>query len=49
MKRETSFQVLSPVVKFMTILRAAFHKYGPSCDTRQKIDFVYILLIGSPQ
>ena len=29
-------------------LRAAFHKYGPSCGTSQKIDFVYILIIGSP-
>ena len=29
-------------------LRVAFHKYGPSCGTSQKIDFVYILIIGSP-
>ena len=29
-------------------LRAAFHKYRPSGGTSQKIDFVHILLIGSP-
>ena len=30
------------------ILRATFHKYRPSGGTSQKIDFVHILLIGSP-
>ena len=29
-------------------LRAAFHKYRPSGGTSQKIDFLHILLIGSP-
>ena len=30
------------------VLRAAFHKHRPSGGTSQKIDFVHILLIGSP-
>ena len=30
------------------LLRAAFHKYRPSGGTSQKINFVHILLIGSP-
>ena len=48
MKRETSFQALSPVVKFMTILRVASTNIDQVVAQVKKIDFVSILLIGSP-
>ena len=38
MKRETSFQVLSPVVQFMTILRG-FAKSRPATARRPSPDF----------